>query len=187
MARTDTARRTRPARRSAGDGRTATARMSLAMPDAAPDAARQTVLVLQGGGALGAYQVGVYQALHERGIEPDWVIGTSIGAINAALIAGNKPEYRMQRLHAFWDAVQHAAPTHGLRLWPGLGPLFNNLHTVSRGIPNFFAPNPAAWAFAGVAAANAAESIGCVFIGSLLVLSAASCVRGPMAPASASR
>ena len=146
MARTDTARRTRPARRSAGDGRTATARMSLAMPDAAPDAARQTVLVLQGGGALGAYQVGVYQALHERGIEPDWVIGTSIGAINAALIAGNKPEHRMQRLHAFWDAVQHAAPTHGLRLWPGLGPLFNNLHTVSRGIPNFFAPNPAAWA-----------------------------------------
>ena len=146
MARTDTARRTRPARRSAGDGRTATARMSLAMPDAAPDAARQTVLVLQGGGALGAYQVGVYQALHERGIEPDWVIGTSIGAINAALIAGNKPEHRMQRLHAFWDAVQHAAPTHGLQLWPGLGPLFNNLHTVSRGIPNFFAPNPAAWA-----------------------------------------
>ena len=69
MARTDTARRTRPARRNAGDG--ATARMSLAMPDAAPDAARQTVLVLQGGGALGAYQVGVYQALQERGIEPD--------------------------------------------------------------------------------------------------------------------
>jgi NTE family protein len=144
MVRTDTARRTRPARRNAGDG--ATARMSLAMPDAAPDARRQTVLVLQGGGALGAYQVGVYQALHERGIEPDWVIGTSIGAINAALIAGNKPEHRMQRLHAFWDAVQHAAPTQGLRMWPGLGPLLNNLHTVSRGIPNFFAPNPAAWA-----------------------------------------
>jgi NTE family protein len=120
--------------------------MGLAMPDAAPDAPRQTVLVLQGGGALGAYQVGVYQALHERGIEPDWVIGTSIGAINAALIAGNRPEHRLQRLQTFWDAVQHAAPTHGLRLWPGLGPLFNNLHTVSRGIPNFFAPNPAAWA-----------------------------------------
>ena len=47
----------------------------------------QVVLVLQGGGALGAYQVGVYQALHEAGIEPDWVIGTSIGAINASLIA----------------------------------------------------------------------------------------------------
>ncbi len=51
----------------------------------------QIVLVLQGGGALGAYQVGVYQAMHEAGIEPDWVIGTSIGAINAALIAGNAP------------------------------------------------------------------------------------------------
>ncbi len=54
----------------------------------------QTVLVLQGGGALGAYQVGVYEALHEAGIAPDWVIGTSIGAINAALIAGSKPGER---------------------------------------------------------------------------------------------
>ena len=51
----------------------------------------QIVLVLQGGGALGAYQAGVYQALHEGGIEPDWVVGTSIGAINASLIAGNEP------------------------------------------------------------------------------------------------
>ena len=50
---------------------------------------RQTVLVLQGGGALGAYQAGVYHALHEHGIEPDWIVGTSIGAINASLIAGN--------------------------------------------------------------------------------------------------
>ena len=52
-----------------------------------PPDTKQTVLVLQGGGALGAYQAGVYQALHEAGIEPDWVIGTSIGAINASLIA----------------------------------------------------------------------------------------------------
>ena len=51
----------------------------------------QVVLVLQGGGALGAYQAGVYQALHEAGIEPDWVTGVSIGAINSAIIAGNKP------------------------------------------------------------------------------------------------
>ena len=58
----------------------------------APTLPGQVVLVLQGGGALGAYQAGVYQALHEAGIEPDWVIGTSIGAINAALIAGNAPE-----------------------------------------------------------------------------------------------
>jgi NTE family protein len=63
----------------------------------------QVVLVLQGGGALGAYQVGVYQALHEAGIEPDWVIGTSIGAINASLICGNRPEHRLDRLNAFWQ------------------------------------------------------------------------------------
>ena len=49
----------------------------------------QIVLVFQGGGALGAYQVGVYEALHEAGVEPDWVVGTSIGAINAAVIAGS--------------------------------------------------------------------------------------------------
>ena len=58
----------------------------------------QIVLVLQGGGALGAYQAGVYEALHEVGIEPDWVIGTSIGAINASLIAGNEPADRLERL-----------------------------------------------------------------------------------------
>lgn len=109
-------------------------------------APQQKVLVLQGGGALGAYQVGVYEALHERGIEPDWVIGTSIGAINAALIAGNAPEDRLPRLREFWARVEHAAPTEGLRLWPGLGNLFNNLSLVSRGIPSFFTPNPAAWA-----------------------------------------
>src|ERR1700743_3590422 len=58
----------------------------------------QVVLVLQGGGALGAYQAGVYEALHDAGIEPDWVIGTSIGAINGAIIAGNPPDERMTRL-----------------------------------------------------------------------------------------
>src|SRR5262249_39738513 len=63
---------------------------------------RQIVLVFQGGGALGAYQAGVYQALHEAGVEPDWIIGTSIGAINAALIAGNAPEDRMASLEEFW-------------------------------------------------------------------------------------
>src|SRR5712664_1061945 len=62
-------------------------------------------LVLQGGGALGAYQAGVYQALHEAGLEPDWVVGVSIGAINAALIAGNPPERRLERLTAFWDRI----------------------------------------------------------------------------------
>ena len=101
----------------------------------------QVVLVLQGGGALGAYQVGVYQAMHEAGIEPDWVIGTSIGAINAALIAGNQPGHRMQRLDTFWDQVQAAAPATGALDWLGLGNLLANMATVTRGIPNFFTPN----------------------------------------------
>ena len=66
----------------------------------------QVVVVLQGGGALGAYQGGVYQALHEAGVEPDWIIGTSIGAINASLIAGNKVEERLDRLQEFWRRVE---------------------------------------------------------------------------------
>src|SRR5712664_902557 len=66
----------------------------------------QIVLVLQGGGALGSYQAGVYQALHEAGIEPDWIIGTSIGAINASLIAGNEPQARLSRLQEFWKRME---------------------------------------------------------------------------------
>ena len=66
-------------------------------------------LVLQGGGALGAYQGGVYQALAEANLEPDWVAGISIGAINAALIAGNPPEKRVEKLRAFWEGI--TAPT----------------------------------------------------------------------------
>jgi NTE family protein len=65
----------------------------------------RVVLVLQGGGALGAYQAGVYQAMHEHGLTPDWVVGTSIGAINAALIAGNEHTKCVARLKAFWDTV----------------------------------------------------------------------------------
>src|SRR5215470_5157540 len=62
-------------------------------------------LVLQGGGALGAYQAGVYEALAEAGIHPDWIAGISIGAINAAIIAGNSPESRVDRLRQFWTQV----------------------------------------------------------------------------------
>src|SRR4029450_8984624 len=80
----------------------------------------QVVLVFQGGGALGAYQVGVYEALHEAGIEPDWVIGTSIGAINAALIAGNAPENRVHRLRDFWGRVEQDAGHDPLRFLKGL-------------------------------------------------------------------
>jgi len=97
--------------------------------------------VLQGGGALGAYQVGVYQALHEAGIEPDWVIGTSIGAINASLIAGNAPQNRLPQLLAFWEHMQAAAPIVNPLEWFGFGGLAANLATVMRGIPNFFTPN----------------------------------------------
>lgn len=101
----------------------------------------QVVLVLQGGGALGAYQWGVYQALHERGIEPDWVIGTSIGAINAALIAGNAPNQRLERLAEFWHGVEQRASHGPLSDWLGLGAMTANLSTVSHGIPTFFEPN----------------------------------------------
>ena len=79
----------------------------------------QVVLVLQGGGALGAYQVGVYQALHEAGVEPDWVIGTSIGAINASLIAGNKPEDRLAKLDAFWRKMERPGAPPLAQAWPG--------------------------------------------------------------------
>ena len=81
----------------------------------------QIVLVLQGGGALGAYQAGVYQALQEVGIEPDWVIGTSIGAINAGLIAGNPPEMRLERLREFWARVRHGPMAQALGTAPWLG------------------------------------------------------------------
>jgi NTE family protein len=64
-----------------------------------------TALLLQGGGALGAYQAGVYEALAEAGIHPDWVAGISIGAINSALIAGNPPEKRVEKLRQFWERI----------------------------------------------------------------------------------
>ncbi|HXA47767.1 MAG TPA: patatin-like phospholipase family protein [Burkholderiaceae bacterium] len=102
------------------------------------------VLVMQGGGAPGCYQAGVYQALHEAGIEPDWVIGTSIGAINGAIIAGNPPEQRLARLHQFWDHVEHQTPNFGPMAWLGLGSILANMQTVTQGIPAFFKPNPAA-------------------------------------------
>ena len=106
----------------------------------------QIVLVLQGGGALGAYQVGVYQAMHEHGAEPDWVIGTSIGAINAALIAGNVPEARMARLTEFWARMEATVIQPDLlQLFTGLANVTANLTTVMRGIPAFFEPHGPAW------------------------------------------
>lgn len=106
---------------------------------------RQVVLVLQGGGALGAYQAGVYEGLHEAGIEPDWVIGTSIGAINAALIVGSAPKRRVEHLHAFWDTVAHKGVP---ALWPGppgLPTAWTTLSAVALGLPGFFTPYHHAW------------------------------------------
>ena len=120
-------------------------RSGSAHPAGRSDIPGQVVLVLQGGGALGAYQVGVYEALHEAGIEPDWVIGTSIGAINAALIAGNPREHRLARLREFWARVEQGTGGDPLRFWTGLSNMTANLITVTRGIPAFFAPNPLAW------------------------------------------
>ena len=112
----------------------------------------QVVLVLQGGGALGAYQVGVYQALHEAGIEPDWVIGTSIGAINAALICGNRPEHRLDRVNAFWRQLEQQGAIASIFDPFGFGATVGTMTTVLRGIPSFFTPNPAAWRGARAAA-----------------------------------
>lgn len=74
-------------------------------PSWRPEGVDRIALVLQGGGALGAYQVGVYQALHEAGLEPDSVAGVSIGGINGAIIAGNKRDDRLPRLRAFWETI----------------------------------------------------------------------------------
>src|SRR3954447_11262276 len=108
----------------------------------------QIVLVLQGGGALGAYQVGAYQALHEAGVEPDWIIGTSIGAINASLIAGNAPEERLPRLREFWKRMNRGPIAEFVQAVPVMGPALANWLTIGQGIESFFTPNPLA--FAGV-------------------------------------
>ena len=108
-----------------------------------PDRCDRIALVLQGGGALGAYQAGVYQALHEGGVEPDWVSGVSIGAINAALIAGNLPERRLERLHAFWDRITARKVWH----YTPDGDVFrqarnatSSFMTMMFGQPGFFEP-----------------------------------------------
>lgn len=104
----------------------------------------QVVLVLQGGGALGAYQAGVYQALHDAGIEPDWVIGTSIGAINGAILAGNPPDTRLARLDAFWSRVAATGGATGGWL-PAVDDWWRRASIFMQGIPAFFTPSPLAW------------------------------------------
>ncbi|MGH6877522.1 MAG: patatin-like phospholipase family protein [Rhizomicrobium sp.] len=107
-------------------------------------------LTLQGGGALGAYQAGVYEALAEAGLHPDWVAGISIGSINAAIIAGNAPEARVDKLGGFWDSITStpffdALSTfggHALEGNPGRK-LFDQMSAMSAlttGVAGFFKP-----------------------------------------------
>ena len=105
---------------------------------------QQIVVVLQGGGALGAYQAGVYSALHEAGVEPDWLIGTSIGAINAALIVGNEPGNRVAALEEFWQRMAHKSLWQAWAAWPRLMQSVAYGTTLTTGLPNFFVPNPLA-------------------------------------------
>ena len=105
----------------------------------------QVVLVLQGGGALGAYQGGVYEALHEAKVEPDWIIGTSIGAINASLIAGNRREDRLERLKEFWGRVEYGPAQKWANALPLVGQASANYLAVTGGIRGFFEPNPRAY------------------------------------------
>ena len=102
-----------------------------------------TLLVLQGGGALGAYQAGVYEELVENGFAPDWVTGVSIGAINAALIAGNAPTRRVARLREFWDRVSSGIPLVAPAALDPFRRAFNLMSastSATFGVPGLFHP-----------------------------------------------
>ncbi|ESQ86194.1 hypothetical protein AEAC466_03085 [Asticcacaulis sp. AC466] len=104
----------------------------------------QTCLVLQGGGALGAYQAGAYEVLHENKVEPDWVAGISIGAINAAIIAGNAPENRVTHLRAFWDEISTDVPGGQVAARHDVSDFnfrqFSGLWAIVAGVKGFFRP-----------------------------------------------
>jgi NTE family protein len=111
-------------------------------PARTPAKARR-VLVLQGGGALGSYQAGAYQALCHADFEPEWVAGISIGAINAAIIAGNAPEKRVARLKEFWEMVSAPVPWNPLSSGERARSLFNDTSAAliaTFGVPGFFTP-----------------------------------------------
>jgi NTE family protein len=104
---------------------------------------QRVALVFQGGGALGAYQAGVYEALSEAGCAPNWLSGVSIGAVNASIIAGNRPEDRLDRLRQFWNLVS------GRKVWAytpegdqfrALRNLTSAWMTLTMGQPGFFKP-----------------------------------------------
>ena len=106
-------------------------------------------LVLQGGGALGAYQGGAFEALAEADAQPNWIAGISIGAINAAIIAGNAPEQRVERLHSFWERISNGVPAP-LAGSSNAGPLRGMANSGAAawammfGLPAFFVPKPSA-------------------------------------------
>lgn len=113
-------------------------------------------LLLQGGGALGSYQAGVYEALAEADLHPDWVAGISIGAVNSAIIAGNAPEERVAKLREFWQTITANPLLDWMAAVGKLAPkgdfertLFNQISAASAlvgGAANFFAPRqPPAW------------------------------------------
>ena len=113
-------------------------------------------LLLQGGGALGAYQGGVYEALAEANIHPDWIAGISIGAINAAIIAGNPPNSRVDRLREFWTQVTSSAP------WDWSGNPFVDLARSddTRNLLNQMSANlAAAFGATGFFSARAADAV----------------------------
>jgi NTE family protein len=103
------------------------------------------ILLLQGGGALGAYHCGIYEGLTEAGVTPNWFVGISIGAVNSALMAGNPPGRRLERLRTFWDRASAFStfelPAFLEPMRPMVGKL--NFATVATwGIPGFFRPRP---------------------------------------------
>jgi NTE family protein len=103
----------------------------------------QRVLVLQGGGALGSYQAGAYQALCHHDFEPEWIAGISIGAVNAAIIAGNEREKRVGRLKEFWEMVSAPVPWSPITSGDGGRSLFNETSAAliaTFGVPGFFTP-----------------------------------------------
>ncbi|WP_414712196.1 DUF3734 domain-containing protein [Sphingomonas sp.] len=111
-------------------------RQAMPLPDC-------VALVFQGGGALGSFQAGVYEALSEAEVEVDWISGISIGAINAAIIAGNPPERRVERLSAFWDTITAGLPSfpipqddrvrEAVHEWSAMA-------VMAQGVPGFFKP-----------------------------------------------
>lgn len=103
----------------------------------------EVALVLQGGGALGAYQAGVFEGLQDKGIDVDWIAGISIGAVNAAIIAGNPPGERVARLRGFWEEVTSALPAlplDGGDLWREWMHLASAGFVAWQGVPGFFGP-----------------------------------------------